>query len=274
MALKALLSKEEYDALPEASRQYYVEKDGKFLLDAEGVEDVSGLKNALTAVRDELKTAKKQLQETIDKFKDIDPEKAKEAQKKLQELEAKQLLDAGKVEDLLKLRTEQMKADYENQIVAFNKTILDLKKDLKTANQTMAEVLIDNSIRAAAMKAGVLEHAVEDVVLRGQKTWTLKDKTPTAMKSDQFLSNLNERRRCGTRLCAGPSDLNSLSHSTPPSQAGLFTAGASRLPALRFGGENPFLRAKDLKVSSTERQAEAQSAIFPWLWPPAAPRIS
>lgn len=71
MALKAILSKEEHDALPEALREYYAEKDGKFILDAEGVEDVSGLKNALTAVRDELKTAKKQLQETIDKFKDI-----------------------------------------------------------------------------------------------------------------------------------------------------------------------------------------------------------
>ena len=79
MPLKAVLTKEEYDALPEAARAYYVEKDGKFILDAEGVEDVSGLKNALTAVRDELKSAKKQLQETIDKFKDIDPEKARVA---------------------------------------------------------------------------------------------------------------------------------------------------------------------------------------------------
>jgi hypothetical protein len=112
----------------------------------------------------------------------IDPEKAKEAQKKLQELEDKQLLDAGKVEDLLNLRTERMKADYQNQLVAFIKTISELKKALKVANQSMAEVLIDSSIRATAMKAGVLEHAVEDMVLRGQRSWTLKDKTPTAMK--------------------------------------------------------------------------------------------
>jgi hypothetical protein len=53
-------------------------------------------------------------------------------------------------------------------------------------------------------------------------------------------------------ICAGPSDLNYLSRSTPPVRAGLFTAGASRLPALRFGGENPFLRAKGLRVSSTK----------------------
>ncbi len=187
MPLKAVLTKEEHGALPEAMRQYYVEKDGKFMLDAEGVEDVTGLKSALAAVREEAKQAKKQLQETIDKFKDIDPEKAKAAQQKLVELEDKQLLDAGKVEELLKVRTERMKADYENQISAFNKTIADLKKELKTVSLSMAEVLIDNSIRAAAIRAGVLENAVEDVVLRGQKTWTLKDKTPTAMKGDQVI---------------------------------------------------------------------------------------
>ncbi|MBZ5499530.1 MAG: hypothetical protein LAP85_24285 [Acidobacteriia bacterium] len=236
MALKAILSKEEHDALPEALREYYVEKDGKFVLDAEGVEDVSGLKNALTAVRDELKTAKKQLQETIDKFKDIDPDKAKEAQKKLQELEDKQLLDAGKVEDLLKLRTERMKADYENQIVAFNKTILDLKKDLKTANQTMAEVLIDNSIRAAAMKAGVLEHAVEDVVLRGQKTWTLKDKTPTAMKGDQVIYGKDPNKPIsidewvnGLQQDAPHLFKMSAGAGTPPSSGGTSNAKVVRL---------------------------------------------
>lgn len=90
MPLKALLTKEEYGALPEALRQYYVEKDGKFLLDADGVEDVTGLKNALTATRQELKEAKDSLKQTIEKFKDIDPEKAKVAQQKLQELEDKQ----------------------------------------------------------------------------------------------------------------------------------------------------------------------------------------
>jgi hypothetical protein len=75
----------------------------------------------------------------------------------------------------------------------------------------------------------------------------------------------NERRRCGTKMRAGPSDLNPLSHSTPPSRAGLFSAGASRLAATSVGGESAFLRAKDLLLTEHRitRDLLGGPSIFP-----------
>ncbi|MGA2263471.1 MAG: hypothetical protein ABSH28_18805 [Acidobacteriota bacterium] len=64
MALKLVLSKEEYDGLEEAVKKLYVEKDGEFTLDAE-VEDVSGLKSALDKERSNVKKLKSDLHATV-----------------------------------------------------------------------------------------------------------------------------------------------------------------------------------------------------------------
>lgn len=87
MALKAILEKLE-DA-PEATRSFYRESEGKFILDVEpangyALEDVSGLKSALGKER----TSREALEKQVVKFKDIDPEKALAALKELEELKA------------------------------------------------------------------------------------------------------------------------------------------------------------------------------------------
>lgn len=85
MAIKAIVTKLEDE--PEALREHYAEKDGKFVLSVDPVdgfalEDVSGLKSALGAER----TERERLQTQVVKFKDIDPDKAREALAKLEEL--------------------------------------------------------------------------------------------------------------------------------------------------------------------------------------------
>jgi hypothetical protein len=85
MALKALV--ETIDVVPEAARGFYKEADGKFILDVEPVagfslEDVSGLKSTLGKEM----TLRKKLEKDVVKFKDIDPDKAREALAKLEEL--------------------------------------------------------------------------------------------------------------------------------------------------------------------------------------------
>jgi hypothetical protein len=85
MALKAVLN--DSSALTEALKPFYVEKDGKFVLDVEPVEgfaleDVTGLKSALGSER----TSREKLEKQIAKFKDLDPDKAREALTKLDEL--------------------------------------------------------------------------------------------------------------------------------------------------------------------------------------------
>ncbi|MFN3858120.1 MAG: hypothetical protein ACK4RV_10240 [Caulobacter sp.] len=85
MALRAILNT--LDDAPEAVRDHYIEKDGKFVLNVEPVdgfalEDVNGLKTALGKER----TTRERLERDVVKFKDIDPDKAREALAKLDEL--------------------------------------------------------------------------------------------------------------------------------------------------------------------------------------------
>lgn len=61
MALK--IEVDSLDTIPEASRSLYMERDGKFRLDVEGIEDTAGLKSALQKEREAAKTATKQAQQ-------------------------------------------------------------------------------------------------------------------------------------------------------------------------------------------------------------------
>jgi len=97
MALKAIL--DSIDDAPEAIRDEYVEKDGKYVLNVEPVggyalEDVTGLKSALGRER----TTRENLEKTVVKFKDLDPDKARTALEKLAEFES---IDPAKEADKL-----------------------------------------------------------------------------------------------------------------------------------------------------------------------------
>jgi len=89
MALKAII--DTIDSLPDVLREHYQPgegaNEGKFVLGVEAVgglalEDVSGLKSALGKER----TTREALEKSVVKFKDIDPDKAREALAKLEEL--------------------------------------------------------------------------------------------------------------------------------------------------------------------------------------------
>lgn len=191
MALKAIL--DSLDSVPEGLREHYKkdETSGKYRLDADGVEDVTGLKSALEKERNERKTTSQKLKELTEQLGDLDPAKAREALKKLQEMEDKKMIDAGKIDELLAHRTERMKQDFENQSKAFNKTIEDRTKERDQLNGRLSELLIDNGLRQAAVKAGIRPEAVEDAVLWGKQLYRIKDGNPVPMKGDQVLYGKN-----------------------------------------------------------------------------------
>lgn len=87
MSLKAVVAT--LDDAPEAVRSFYQERDGKFVLaveEAEGfsLENVGGLKSALGKERQ----SRESLEREIVKFKDIDPERAREALAKWEEFQS------------------------------------------------------------------------------------------------------------------------------------------------------------------------------------------
>jgi DNA-directed RNA polymerase subunit F len=187
MKLKATLTKEEHEALDASLRDLYAEKDGKFILDAEGVEDVTGLKSALKKERDAASAAQKTLKELQDKFTDLDPEKARDALEKLRALEDKTLLDAGKVDELVARKTERMKADHDNQLKALVKERDGWKGKAGGFEYQLQQTLLETQLRDAATKAGVTRTAFPDVILRAKQIFQPVDGKLVPMRDGQVV---------------------------------------------------------------------------------------
>lgn len=76
---------------------YAQHDDGRWKLDADGVEDISGLKSALQKEREEARKARA----TIEKYRDVDPEKYRELLQKHEETERERLEAKGQYEALV-----------------------------------------------------------------------------------------------------------------------------------------------------------------------------
>lgn len=189
MALKFVV--DSLDGLSEELKSSYKKgDDGKFHLDVDGGEDVSGLKSALQKERDsvkELKGSLKTLEEKIAIYKDIDdPEKAKEALKKIQAIEEKKLIEAGELEKVLENRTAMMKKDHETQVAQLTKRAEEAETNANNYKTQLATAVIERGISDAIGEVGQPKKgAMIDIIQRGRNTWKLDDKgNPIALKPD------------------------------------------------------------------------------------------
>lgn len=173
MALKAVhASQAELDALPEAVRTLYVARDGKFYLDAEGVDYEGKLKGALERERGESGRLTKQLADLTAKLGDLDPEKAREAMRQLQELTSQSELGEvpealrATVEKIIAKRTERMQTDHANQVKAFETQLKTIGSEREQLSGTLRSLQLNNGIRSLAAAKGVKAEHVEDVIAR------------------------------------------------------------------------------------------------------------
>ncbi len=179
MALKTIL--ESLDDVPEAQRALYTEFDGKYVLELDGLEshpDARALKNALDKERETRRKATKraeELQAEADRYKDIDPDRAREAMAKLQEIKDSELIDAGKIDELVTSRTERLRADAEAQIAAIQKARDEAAQQAETLRAQLSSEMIDNRIKDVAIQAGARASAMPDVLARARSVWRLND---------------------------------------------------------------------------------------------------
>jgi hypothetical protein len=174
MTLKATYTK--IEEIPEAARDLYTEKDGKFSLAVEGLIG----KEKLQEFRDSNIALKKQIEELTEKFGDIDPEQYREMKEKAEKQRTKQLIAADKVDELVAERVNAAKAGFEKQ----SKVLEDDKRKL---NIQLEGLLIDNAVRDAATKSGVRSGAVDDVLLRARQVFKVVDGKAVAFDGDKQL---------------------------------------------------------------------------------------
>lgn len=138
------------EEIPEGLEEIYAESDGKFVLQVEPVdglalEDVSGLKSALSKER----TANSDLKKRLESFKDLDPEEARKAMEKVEEF-ANFDPDAAAAERI-KAREEQMLKKHRAEVEKLTSEFDSLRGQLE-------QTLIDEAAtKAIASEKGSVE---------------------------------------------------------------------------------------------------------------------
>ncbi len=175
-ALSLLMEKEKFSEVPEEFRALYTERDGQMVLDPKGVVP----KSTLHEYMDNNRTLHRKLQETQERFKDLDPEEARKALAEQQKFKDKKLLDESKAEELIAERTGQLRADYE-------KRLQELTGSNQTLSARLSEVLVDKELLEAAAKSGLREEAFEDALLAGRSVFRVVDGKVIPLQEEKIL---------------------------------------------------------------------------------------
>ena len=148
-------------------------------------EAVVGLKSK----NEELLGEKKTVQEKLATFKDItDPVKALEALTFINENEEAQMIKDGRFNELMDKRTSQMKIDHDTAVTDLADKLLEMTDGKGKYKGLYETKMLDDAMRAVAIKAGVVPGAINDVLRRAKELFTLgTDGTVEARTADNKL---------------------------------------------------------------------------------------
>lgn len=186
MKLKAVV--DTLEGLPDWAKELYVPKDGKFTLELEG--EIPGFlpKARIDEFRNANIALAKQLEELEKNGLKLTPEQKEEYErlaKQYRENKDKELIDAGKIDELLAQRTEQMRKDHEAKYNALNSKFEETLKNYQMAEQRLAKTLITSEISKNISTVGSLRKgAMDDVLNRAQNFFKYKDGNIMALDGD------------------------------------------------------------------------------------------
>jgi len=130
-----------------------------------------GLKSKNSELLGTLKNTKNELDGFKTQFEGLDIDAVKGLLNKVGQDEETKLIAEGKLDEVITRRTERLRGDYDKQLAA-ERSRAD--KAEAFAAKYSDKVLAD-SIRAAAIKAGALPEAAEDIILRARGTFKLSE---------------------------------------------------------------------------------------------------
>lgn len=174
MVLKAIYDKQE--DVPEAYRELYAERDGKFELSGiEGIKtqaDVDRLATALTKERTDHKATKDRLAA----WGDLKPDETRTQLDRIPELEAQaDKVDDEKLDKLFEARTRTKLAPVERERDGL-KTKLEEALGKVAEFETKERVrAIHDAVRSEAMKSKVVESALDDVLMVAERVFEVSE---------------------------------------------------------------------------------------------------
>ena len=182
-------------------------------------EAVSGLKSKNQEILDE----KKKLQDSLKMFEGYDPEVVKTATEFYKKNKDAEFLKDGTVDELIEKKTSQLTSDFEVQIQELNGKLSAATEHGATYQTLFESKVIDDGLRAEAIKQGVQPAAVEDVILRGRGIFSLdENKQIEARTSDGKLATTEE----GSKVLTPKNWIEGLKDTSPHYWPGSTGAGA------------------------------------------------
>lgn len=139
--------------IPEAHKAFYAEKDGKWVLQVEGMVDVA----RVAEFRDE----NVRLKQELEKFKDIDPAKYADALAKAKDVDDGKLIKKEGFDAAVQSRVAEAKAAAEAAAAEAKKKADDATKELEAFRMSIA-------LRDAGSKMGLRKGAEADLEARGR----------------------------------------------------------------------------------------------------------
>ena len=159
--------------IPAEQSALYVEREGAFYLDVEGVTD--------KAKADELRThnieLRKQIEERDARFNGIDPDQVRQLAAEKERLEEEQRLKDGKFQEVLADKLKAQKVDSDKLL-----TSVTGERDAYFAQLTAIQ--IDQGVLTAATKRGLRPTALPDITARARQTFKLVKGVPQAFEAD------------------------------------------------------------------------------------------
>jgi hypothetical protein len=140
---------------------------------------------ALKANATALKAEKDELSEKLKKWDGLNPEEVRTLLERVNTDEETRLVAEGKTDELLTRRTEQMRRDYESQVEARDKVILERDGIIKTQGEELKRLVVDSGTVNAAKESGMLSSAFDDAVRLARESWTVEKGIPVCRDADE-----------------------------------------------------------------------------------------
>lgn len=171
MALKFKLKSK--DEIPAGLEAHYVEREGAWVLDAEGAAD----KARLDEFRANNIALSNQLAEHRQRFEGIDPDEVRKLAEDKQRLEETQQLKAGEVDKVVEGRLKTAKTEWDKQFGA-------VTAERDALNARLTAIQIDQGVITVATKKGLRPTAIPDITARARVVFKLVGGVPRAYEAD------------------------------------------------------------------------------------------
>lgn len=172
---------EAHAKLPDPVKALYVEADGKFRLDVDGVEDVTGLKSSLTASREDTRKAKEEARKIAERYKGVDVERYNEIMARLDNEDDQKAFKEGGIDSLVKRKLAKTEEGYKKAIDDLTKSKDTEIDGLKKKTSKYEVRVLGDHVRSAAAKAGMHATAMDDAVLHARNMFILDDEANAVM---------------------------------------------------------------------------------------------